>query len=173
VLDAGAITMPSQVTIIEGLVNDAGTFRHFGPFSSIAPVAKGAKAVVGGKKHPTLPGLHFQPTVLLDVTQEMKVVNEEAFGPLMPIVKFTTEEQVRVCSCYFCFFSVLRSWKFVLSIRCFADGDQVIAMANRSVYALAANVFSSDYKRAERVAKQVLRLLFKAYLVFPEALIVP
>jgi acyl-CoA reductase-like NAD-dependent aldehyde dehydrogenase len=111
VLDAGAITMPSQVTIIEGLVNDA--------------VAKGAKAVVGGKKHPTLPGLHFQPTVLLDVTQDMKVVNEEAFGPLMPIVKFTTEEEV-------------------------------IAMANRSVYALAANVFSSDYKRAERVAKQLV-----------------
>ncbi|NOL48910.1 NAD-dependent succinate-semialdehyde dehydrogenase [Pelistega europaea] len=54
---------------------------------------KGAKLVLGGQQH-ALGGLFFEPTILSDVTQEMKVAKEETFGPLAPIFKFDTEEEV-------------------------------------------------------------------------------
>lgn len=54
---------------------------------------KGAKVVVGGKPD-ARGGLFFQPTVLTDVTTDMKVAREETFGPVAPLFKFETEEQV-------------------------------------------------------------------------------
>lgn len=56
-------------------------------------LSKGASLVVGGEKH-ELGGTYFQPTVLSNVTQEMKVAHEETFGPIAPIFKFDQEEQV-------------------------------------------------------------------------------
>lgn len=56
-------------------------------------VSYGAKVVSGGNKH-SLGGLFFQPTVISDVTQQMAVAKEETFGPLAPIFKFETEEEV-------------------------------------------------------------------------------
>lgn len=38
--------------------------------------------------------LFWQPTVLANVTHDMEVANEEAFGPIMTIIKFKTEEEV-------------------------------------------------------------------------------
>ena len=43
-------------------------------------VAKGAKVLCGGKHK----GLFFQPTILTDVTRDMKVMREETFGPIAP-----------------------------------------------------------------------------------------
>ncbi|AWI34773.1 NAD-dependent succinate-semialdehyde dehydrogenase [Helicobacter apodemus] len=54
---------------------------------------KGAKLLVGGSNH-HLGGNFFQPTLLKDVTQQMKVAKEETFGPLAPIFKFESEEEV-------------------------------------------------------------------------------
>lgn len=54
---------------------------------------KGAKLLVGGDNHP-LGGNFFQPTLLKDVTQQMRVAKEETFGPLAPLFKFETEEEV-------------------------------------------------------------------------------
>jgi succinate-semialdehyde dehydrogenase/glutarate-semialdehyde dehydrogenase len=48
--------------------------------------------VVGGERH-TLGGTFFQPTVLADVTTDMKVTREETFGPVAPLFRFDTEEQ--------------------------------------------------------------------------------
>jgi succinate-semialdehyde dehydrogenase / glutarate-semialdehyde dehydrogenase len=55
--------------------------------------AKGAKVVLGGKPH-ALGGLFFQPTVLTEVTSEMLVSREETFGPVAPLFRFKTEDEV-------------------------------------------------------------------------------
>ena len=56
-------------------------------------VGKGAKIVLGGKRH-ALGGLFFQPTVLTDVTPDMQVSFEETFGPVAPLIRFKTEDEV-------------------------------------------------------------------------------
>ena len=55
-------------------------------------VAKGAKIVAGGKRH-ALGGTFFEPTILSNVTADMKVAREETFGPLAPLFRFKTEEE--------------------------------------------------------------------------------
>tara|TARA_R110000868_G_scaffold228684_1_gene481619 strand:- start:2354 stop:3808 length:1455 start_codon:yes stop_codon:yes gene_type:complete len=55
--------------------------------------SKGAKIVVGGKRH-ALGGTFFEPTIVTEVTQDMKVAKEETFGPLAPIFRFNTDEEV-------------------------------------------------------------------------------
>jgi len=55
-------------------------------------VGKGARVVVGGKRH-ALGGTFFEPTVLVDVTTDMAVTREETFGPVAPLFRFETEEQ--------------------------------------------------------------------------------
>ncbi len=54
-------------------------------------VKKGAKVVAGGKRH-ALGGSFFEPTILVEVTPQMKVAREETFGPVAPLFRFTTEE---------------------------------------------------------------------------------
>jgi succinate-semialdehyde dehydrogenase/glutarate-semialdehyde dehydrogenase len=56
-------------------------------------VAKGASVVVGGGRHELGQGF-FAPTVLRDVTAEMAVAREETFGPLAPLFRFTSEDEV-------------------------------------------------------------------------------
>ena len=55
-------------------------------------VSKGATITTGGKRH-DLGGSFFEPTVICNVTTEMKVAREETFGPLAPIFRFSTEEE--------------------------------------------------------------------------------
>ena len=54
---------------------------------------KGAKILTGGKRH-KLGGLFFEPTVITGVTSDMMVTNDETFGPVAPLFKFDTEEDV-------------------------------------------------------------------------------
>jgi succinate-semialdehyde dehydrogenase/glutarate-semialdehyde dehydrogenase len=56
-------------------------------------LAKGAKIVTGGKRHEK-GGQFFQPTVLADVTPEMKITREETFGPVAPLYHFKTESEL-------------------------------------------------------------------------------
>jgi succinate-semialdehyde dehydrogenase/glutarate-semialdehyde dehydrogenase len=56
-------------------------------------VSKGAKIAVGGKQ-PDLGGLFYQPTILTDVTSDMMVAREETFGPVAPLFRFETEQDV-------------------------------------------------------------------------------
>jgi succinate-semialdehyde dehydrogenase/glutarate-semialdehyde dehydrogenase len=56
-------------------------------------LGKGAKAVLGGKRHER-GGLFFQPTVLTGVSPAMMVSREETFGPVAPLIRFKTEEEV-------------------------------------------------------------------------------
>lgn len=60
-------------------------------------IEEGAKVAFGGKK-PTGKGFEkghwFEPTILTDVTQDMTIVHEESFGPILPVIKFREFEQV-------------------------------------------------------------------------------
>ena len=77
---------------------------EFGPLVNMAAVekveehiadatAKGAKVTMGGHRH-ALGGSFFEPTILTGVTDQMMVTNEETFGPLAPLFKFDTEDEV-------------------------------------------------------------------------------
>ena len=56
-------------------------------------LAKGAKVLLGGKRH-ALGHSFFEPTILTGVTQNMAVAREETFGPMAPLFRFSTEEEV-------------------------------------------------------------------------------
>ena len=56
-------------------------------------LAKGATLVAGGKAH-ALGGNFYEPTVLSNVTADMKIMREETFGPVAAVVRFTSEEEV-------------------------------------------------------------------------------
>jgi acyl-CoA reductase-like NAD-dependent aldehyde dehydrogenase len=56
-------------------------------------VAQGAKVLTGGRRITTLPGYFFEPTILLNVTPSMRVMQEETFGPVLPIVVVKDESE--------------------------------------------------------------------------------
>jgi len=56
-------------------------------------LAKGATVVAGGRRIDG-PGTFFEPTLLTDVTRDMTVAREETFGPLAPLFRFDTVEDV-------------------------------------------------------------------------------
>ena len=56
-------------------------------------VGKGARIVTGGKRH-AKGGTFFEPTVLTDVKTSMKVTHEETFGPVAPLFRFKTEQEL-------------------------------------------------------------------------------
>ncbi len=55
-------------------------------------VSKGAAVATGGARH-DLGGTFFKPTVLTNVTTEMVVANDETFGPVAPLFRFSSEEE--------------------------------------------------------------------------------
>ena len=57
-------------------------------------VAKGGSVVAGGEAASEQGELFYKPTIVKDVTQSMLVATEETFGPLAPIFKFETEDEV-------------------------------------------------------------------------------
>jgi acyl-CoA reductase-like NAD-dependent aldehyde dehydrogenase len=77
-VDLGALTSPEQVEVIEEHIRDA--------------VEKGARIQTGGKLRPGS-GRFFEPTVLTDVDHSMKIMQEETFGPTLPIMKVDSEEE--------------------------------------------------------------------------------
>ncbi|MBU8908834.1 aldehyde dehydrogenase family protein [Desertibacillus haloalkaliphilus] len=111
--DIGSMTYPQQVEIVKAQVEEA--------------IREGAtlEAGVVPEQWDQSSGLFIPPTVLTNVNQEMKVVKEETFGPILPMLPFDTEEES-------------------------------IALANDSNYGLNASVWSSDIKKAKRVASQLL-----------------
>lgn len=55
-------------------------------------LGKGAFVVIGGSRH-SLGGNFFQPTVLADVPMNALIFQEETFGPVAPLFRFSTEEE--------------------------------------------------------------------------------
>lgn len=61
-------------------------------------LAKGARALVGGRRA-SRKGRYYEPTVLVDVDHTMRVMTEETFGPVLPIVKVRdADEAVRLAN---------------------------------------------------------------------------
>jgi succinate-semialdehyde dehydrogenase / glutarate-semialdehyde dehydrogenase len=81
-------------------------------------VAKGARIGIGGKRH-ALGGTYFEPTVLIGATQNMVIAREETFGPVAPLFRFETEEEVIAMAndtefglaAYFYTDNVKRTWR--------------------------------------------------------------
>jgi succinate-semialdehyde dehydrogenase / glutarate-semialdehyde dehydrogenase len=81
--DVGPLINRSAVDKVESHVNDA--------------INKGARLLVGGYRlsegaHAS--GSFFAPTVLADVTADMRIAQEETFGPVAPVIAFEEEEEV-------------------------------------------------------------------------------
>lgn len=75
-IDVGAMISDNRFPAIEALVADA--------------VAKGARLLCGGKRysHPNYPqGHYFEPTLLVDVTLEMDIAQQEVFGPVLTMMR--------------------------------------------------------------------------------------
>jgi succinate-semialdehyde dehydrogenase/glutarate-semialdehyde dehydrogenase len=77
--DVGAISGQEQLEAIKKQVEDA---RH-----------KGARVLAGGRRNPDLPGLFYEPTVVVDVNHEMELMRDESFGPVLPIMRVRDEEE--------------------------------------------------------------------------------
>ncbi|RUP47177.1 aldehyde dehydrogenase domain-containing protein [Jimgerdemannia flammicorona] len=56
-------------------------------------IKEGAKVATGGKRHGT-EGYFIEPTVFTDVKEDMKIMQEEIFGPVVAVAKFKTLEEV-------------------------------------------------------------------------------
>jgi acyl-CoA reductase-like NAD-dependent aldehyde dehydrogenase len=72
-VDIGCMTSEEQLKKVTAQIDEA--------------VARGAKVLTGGRRRSDLPGFYYEPTVLVDVDHSMKVMSEETFGPVIPLVK--------------------------------------------------------------------------------------
>jgi acyl-CoA reductase-like NAD-dependent aldehyde dehydrogenase len=87
----------------------------------------GAQLVTGGKKvsrEDLATGNFIEPTVFDRVSSDMRLAQEEVFGPVLAVIPFETE-------------------------------DEVIAMANSTIYGLAATIWTRDVKRAHTLARRL------------------
>ena len=87
---------------------------------------EGAKLIAGGNRVSVDGGKGFflEPTIFGEVTNDMKIAQEEIFGPVLATLSFD-------------------------------DVDQVIDLANRNQYGLAAAVWTRDIKKAHNVSRQL------------------
>jgi len=84
---------------------------------------QGAQMLCGGSRVGKQ-GYFIEPTVFADVQDEMKIAQEEIFGPVMSIIKFK-------------------------------DVEEVIERANKTIYGLAAGVWTKDISKAHAIANNV------------------
>ncbi|MCD0502240.1 NAD-dependent succinate-semialdehyde dehydrogenase [Bordetella petrii] len=56
-------------------------------------IAGGARVLTGGRAH-ELGGLFYEPSILADVPRHAKLMQEETFGPVAPLIRFGTEQEV-------------------------------------------------------------------------------
>jgi acyl-CoA reductase-like NAD-dependent aldehyde dehydrogenase len=77
--DVGPMIQERQVRIVEAHVEDAK--------------ACGARVLAGGTRLPALGVNFYAPTVLADVTQEMRIMREETFGPVLPVMACDNDDE--------------------------------------------------------------------------------
>tara|TARA_B100001250_G_C19759938_1_gene771943 strand:- start:160 stop:1620 length:1461 start_codon:yes stop_codon:yes gene_type:complete len=100
--------------------------------------SKGAKFLMGGGRH-KLKGCFFQPTLLTNVTDDMRIVNEEIFGPIAAVQTFQTEDEV---------ISKANDTEFGLAAYFFTrDAGRVMRLSERLDYGIVCSnsgVFSTE-----------------------------
>jgi acyl-CoA reductase-like NAD-dependent aldehyde dehydrogenase len=109
----GPLTRPQQADVLDDQVRDA--------------VQKGAKLLLGGKRKtiPPLQGVFYEPTVLDNTNNSMKVAQEESFGPIVAVQKVPD------------------------------NLDAAVAALNDCQYGLTNSVYTKDASVAEYVSKRV------------------
>jgi succinate-semialdehyde dehydrogenase/glutarate-semialdehyde dehydrogenase len=78
--------------VVQGPLINEGAVRKVETHLDDA-IAKGARVAIGGKRHALGHGF-FEPTVLTGVTTAMRVAKEETFGPVAPLFKFASDDEV-------------------------------------------------------------------------------
>jgi succinate-semialdehyde dehydrogenase/glutarate-semialdehyde dehydrogenase len=78
-IDMGTLTGINQLNRVQDYVSDA--------------VGKGAKVLAGAKALPELGPYFYAPTVLTDITDEMRLARQEVFGPLIAVVGYDSIDQ--------------------------------------------------------------------------------
>jgi acyl-CoA reductase-like NAD-dependent aldehyde dehydrogenase len=78
-IDIGPMTTEAQLSVVRDHIADAE--------------AKGARVMCGGTSLDSLPGYFIRPAVLTNVDHSMKVMTEETFGPVLPIMTFADPEE--------------------------------------------------------------------------------
>ncbi len=81
-VDIGPLVSKDQLDMLESQVADA--------------LAKGAKVEIGGAKPEGKEfekGNYYLPTILTNITADMRVMTEEVFGPVLPVVPFVSEQE--------------------------------------------------------------------------------
>lgn len=76
--DIGSLVAKRQFELLDSQVKDT--------------LNKGAKIVTGGRSPEGVNGAFYLPTLLTNITKDMRVWNEETFGPVLPVITFKTEE---------------------------------------------------------------------------------
>jgi succinate-semialdehyde dehydrogenase/glutarate-semialdehyde dehydrogenase len=77
--DVGPMIHERQLQLVEAQVQDAK--------------ARGARVLAGGSRIPELGKNFYHPTVLADVTHEMRIMREETFGPVLPLMAFDSDDE--------------------------------------------------------------------------------
>lgn len=87
--------MVRSVGVTLGPLNNAAQYARVVELVSDA-VSKGGAVVCGGKKpaHVDQGGFYYEPTVICNVAEGVRVVDEEQFGPVLPIISFESEDEV-------------------------------------------------------------------------------
>lgn len=112
-IDCGACVHPPSLDMYQELVDDA--------------VSKGARILTGGRRNQEYPdGQFYEPTVLADVSEDMRIAKEEAFGPILTIIRVKSNSD-----------------------------EEAIGLANRCSFALGACAHSSDEKRARKMCTKL------------------
>jgi acyl-CoA reductase-like NAD-dependent aldehyde dehydrogenase len=77
--DVGPLIHDRQLKTVREQVDDA--------------IARGARLLAGGKSMPQLGPNFFAPTILAGVSHSMRIMQEETFGPVLPVCSFKTEDE--------------------------------------------------------------------------------
>jgi len=100
-------------------------------------INKGAVVVTGGKSlEKELGGAFFQPTILKNVTADMRVWNEEVFGPVLPIMTFKTEVEA---------IKLANETAYGLGSYLYATDKEVIARVSSAIQAGMVSVNGTNY----------------------------
>jgi succinate-semialdehyde dehydrogenase/glutarate-semialdehyde dehydrogenase len=77
--EVGPLIHRRQLALVEEHVEDAK--------------ARGARVLAGGSRFPERGANFYHPTVLADVTHEMRIMREETFGPVLPVMAFENDDE--------------------------------------------------------------------------------